>query len=56
MKGEYDDFIDCPHCLSEIPSEAKVCRYCGRDVEPRSKVVTILACIFIGILLSVIFR
>ena len=22
----------CPHCYSEIPDEASVCRFCGRDV------------------------
>ena len=22
----------CPYCLSDIPSKAQVCRYCGRDV------------------------
>ena len=24
----------CPFCISEIPKEATVCRYCQRDVEP----------------------
>ena len=25
---------DCPHCLSSIPVEAKVCSSCTRDVKP----------------------
>jgi hypothetical protein len=24
----------CPHCLARIRREAKVCRYCTRDVPP----------------------
>lgn len=24
----------CPHCTASIRTEAKVCRFCGRDVEP----------------------
>jgi hypothetical protein len=24
----------CPHCVEIIEREAKVCRFCGRDVEP----------------------
>ena len=24
----------CPHCAEWIKGEAKVCRFCGRDVEP----------------------
>jgi large conductance mechanosensitive channel len=26
--------VRCPDCLSEIPREAKVCRYCTSEVQP----------------------
>lgn len=26
----------CPHCAELIKSEARVCRFCGRDVEPQA--------------------
>jgi hypothetical protein len=28
------DSRKCPHCAEIIKAEAKVCRFCGRDVEP----------------------
>jgi large conductance mechanosensitive channel len=29
-----DDVARCPDCLSEIPREARVCRYCTSEVQP----------------------
>jgi hypothetical protein len=34
------DTRKCPHCAEIIKSEAKVCRFCGRDVEPIPNPVT----------------
>lgn len=28
------DTRKCPHCAELIKAEARVCRFCGRDVEP----------------------
>jgi hypothetical protein len=30
----------CPHCAEVIKAEAKVCRFCGRDVSPAEAAVT----------------
>lgn len=27
--------VKCPHCAEQILREAKVCKHCGRDVEPQ---------------------
>lgn len=31
------DSRSCPHCAEQIQKAAKVCRYCGRDVEDRTE-------------------
>jgi DNA-directed RNA polymerase subunit RPC12/RpoP len=28
------DERDCPHCAERILARARVCKHCGRDVEP----------------------
>ena len=28
------DLRECPHCAEKIQSKAKICRFCGRDVQP----------------------
>lgn len=33
LKWEWDE-RDCPHCAERIKKAAKVCKHCGRDVEP----------------------
>jgi len=36
---ERGDRMRCPHCAELIRSEARVCRFCGRDVVPRGRSV-----------------
>jgi large conductance mechanosensitive channel len=34
-RGKEDPKVqDCPHCLSSIPADAKVCSQCTRDIKP----------------------
>jgi large conductance mechanosensitive channel len=34
-RGKEDPKVqDCPHCLSSIPADAKVCAHCTRDTKP----------------------
>jgi hypothetical protein len=35
--GPAADLRECPHCAESIKRAAKVCRFCGRDVEPLIK-------------------
>jgi formylglycine-generating enzyme required for sulfatase activity len=34
LSGEVRDERECPYCAERILKKARVCRYCGRDVEP----------------------
>lgn len=34
----------CPHCAEQILKEAKVCKHCGRDVEPVDAPVSTVTC------------
>lgn len=35
---EVDGFrIDCPHCAEKIKAAAKVCKHCGREINPVRK-------------------
>ncbi len=34
QRSKTSDYRACPHCAEPIRAEAKVCRYCGRDVHP----------------------
>lgn len=35
-EGSYRGLRKCPHCAESIKAEARVCKYCGRDVAPAS--------------------
>lgn len=37
LSGEVRDERECPYCAERILKKARVCRYCGRDVEPLVK-------------------
>lgn len=30
----------CPHCMEEISALAKVCKHCGRDLEPQTSLIS----------------
>jgi len=40
LAGEVRDERECPYCAERILKKARVCRYCGRDVEPLVKADT----------------
>lgn len=43
----------CPHCAEVILLEAKVCKHCGRDVEPGVKEDRVQPCPYCGVPISV---
>src|SRR5208283_559623 len=34
LAGEVRDERECPYCAERILKKARVCKHCGRDVEP----------------------
>jgi len=42
LSGEVREERECPYCAERILKKARVCRYCGRDVEPLIKSDTVV--------------
>lgn len=48
----------CPHCKSDVPAGATVCRYCTRDIKPPSSPVsgeTLIGCFGVVFLVFVLY-
>lgn len=47
MMGQQDR-RPCPHCAEMIMRDAKVCRFCGREVEPLPKPISVVPLVISG--------